>query len=202
MQARQQQSQERHLRLAERERRRLYRRILLAATGGRLVLLDGPSLRFVASHGKAVGQVQLHTTEDLQACRDLADRASELAGLSEDRVRDVRVALGEACSNALVHGGAGRVSARILPRALRIYVSDKGRGIPPEHLTDAALIKGWSSRQANLGVGFSVMHELADRVYLSTGPRGTCVVLEFYTHRRSVRPFIPTDRPHRAALRL
>jgi len=40
-------------------------------------------------------------------------------------------------------------------------------------------VRGFSTHAHSLGVGFNLMRDLADRVYLSTGSAGTTVVLEF-----------------------
>ena len=38
-------------------------------------------------------------------------------------------------------------------------------------------MKGFSTR-ASMGLGFTIMHELADKIYLYTGAGGTTVIVE------------------------
>lgn len=57
-----------------------------------------------------------------------------------------------------------------------VAVSDQGNGI--EHLTlpRAVLLKGYSTKHS-LGIGYTVMLGVADRVLLATSKDGTTVIL-------------------------
>jgi len=56
-------------------------------------------------------------------------------------------------------------------------VSDPGHGIDFSILPKAALMAGFSTKQS-IGMSFSIMLDLSDRVLLSTQPGGTISVLE------------------------
>ncbi len=59
------------------------------------------------------------------------------AGLDEDRMADVALAVGEACANAVVHAytdrepGTLRVTAELDAHGLHVVVADDGRGMTP-----------------------------------------------------------------------
>ena len=56
-------------------------------------------------------------------------------------------------------------------------ISDRGPGIRPEDLPASILLPGFSTK-ISLGMGYTLMLKLVDRVRLSTGPEGTIVQLE------------------------
>lgn len=55
--------------------------------------------------------------------------------------------------------------------------SDDGPGIEALSLPDVALTKGYSTADS-LGMGYKVMIEFADKVYLATSREGTVVAVE------------------------
>ena len=100
-------------------------------------------------------------------------------------VADVKCAVSEAVTNAIVHGyrgyeGTGTISLTVsilAGRAVKIEVKDKGCGIPdvakarqPLYTTDAA---GERS-----GMGFTVMESFTDALRVTSKPgKGTTVVM-------------------------
>jgi anti-sigma regulatory factor (Ser/Thr protein kinase) len=82
-------------------------------------------------------------------------------GLSEARIADVRLAVSEAATNALVHAYEGgepgviRVEAEIADGELRITVRDDGRGITPR--TDSP----------GLGLGLPIIASVTKRLEFS-----------------------------------
>ena len=61
--------------------------------------------------------------------------------------------------------------------AVRARVTDNGPGIRFVDLPRAVLMRGYSTG-LSLGLGYSVILELMDAVLLSTGPRGTSILME------------------------
>jgi hypothetical protein len=57
-----------------------------------------------------------------------------------------------------------------------VFVADTGRGITLENLPKA-LTPGWSS-EPSLGMGFTLMLEMSDAIWLSTGAFGTTLCVE------------------------
>ena len=96
-----------------------------------------------------------------------------MAGLAvSDRVAgDIRLAVTEACTNAILHGypdgevGTVLVTSTVSADTLVVIVRDYGRGIatcPP-----------------TAGVGMPLMHALADSVFISNADPGAAVPMTF-----------------------
>ena len=108
----------------------------------------------------------------LQAC-------AVQAGLGEDRVADVILAVHELAANAVRHGGgAGRL--RVWDQAAALYCQvDDGymqRTAEPEAAPDHAAM---SSLPCQPGHGLWVVRQVADRMRSLSGPRGTSVMIAF-----------------------
>lgn len=154
------------------------RHALRAATHGRLVLASNEGIARELDGATLMGSHVVDGTADLEPGRDLVRMAALEAGLPIEKTRNAALCAGEALSNALLHGGAARLDVFARGDRIAIRVSDCGPGIPQERLPAATLITGYSTRPQSLGAGFTIMRELADRMWLSTGPAGTVVLLE------------------------
>jgi anti-sigma regulatory factor (Ser/Thr protein kinase) len=88
------------------------------------------------------------------------------------------VAYAEAATNALKHAGSGSCQLFRRGGTVQVAVSDTGPGIDFRLLPKATLLPGFSSAQS-LGMGFTIMLDLSDRILLATAPGRTRVVLEF-----------------------
>jgi anti-sigma regulatory factor (Ser/Thr protein kinase) len=58
-----------------------------------------------------------------------------------------------------------------------LVVADEGPGIEALSIPDVALTRGYSTA-VSLGMGYKLMIEIADKVYLATGQGGTTVAVE------------------------
>ncbi|MGE5228599.1 MAG: ATP-binding protein, partial [Deltaproteobacteria bacterium] len=77
--------------------------------------------------------------------------------------------------------------------SLQVAITDEGPGIDFRTLPRATLVPGFSTA-ASLGMGFTIMLQLCERVLLSTRPGRTVVVLEIAAARdQSVRGPAPAD---------
>lgn len=160
----------------ESRRRLLYREVLAAVTGGRLHLLEPPE--FEAEAGSVPGDVlPLETVDQVSEARIAAEETLADAGWEQARLFDMATAVSEAATNVLVHGGGGWMRLHVGPDSLRALFVDQGPGIDFEHLPRATLMAGYSTRPS-LGLGFTVLLDLMDRVCLCTGPTGTRLLLE------------------------
>ncbi|NLC57644.1 MAG: response regulator [Armatimonadetes bacterium] len=165
------------LRAAEEEKKRFYREVVLAVTGGHLLLHERDELTLPCD-GEAL------PVRGPQEVRDLRIRVREAAiaaGLPPERADDLEVAAAEAMANAWKHAGCGLVRICSGDGGIQVMVQDHGQGIAPENLARAAFEKGFSTAQT-LGVGFSLMLGLTDRVHLVTDGQGTTVVLQMERH--------------------
>jgi anti-sigma regulatory factor (Ser/Thr protein kinase) len=156
-------------------RRHIHREVLYAVTNGKICLCDRHEIE--AEWPRSGGALPIEREYHIREVREAARRAGEASGMAAERAADLGLCASEAATNALLHGCGGDAAVEWRSGSVRIRVSDQGRGISPDDLPRATLLRGWSSR-ASMGLGFTVINETADRVFLYTGPDGTVVILE------------------------
>lgn len=116
-----------------------------------------------------------------RAC--VAEVAREAPGLPAERVEDLRVAVSEACTNAIEAHGAGGIGDDILVRCelssrqLRVVVQDRGHGFDPSHLLLLPTSTDPNLLGAERGFGVPLMRLLADDVEIHSSPDGTSVAV-------------------------
>ena len=122
------------------------------------------------------------------APRDLSRARGVVARVAADKypdwasVTDIRTPVGEALVNALRHAGGGLYQMYAHGDVLQVVVRDEGPGIDFRTLPKATLQRGFSTA-SSLGMGFTIMLQVCERVLLSTHPGRTTVVLEFARRR-------------------
>lgn len=170
-------SNEAALRKQEDAIRKAYVDVLDAVTGGKLLLMTQEEL------SRALG-TQLTRREPVG---EVSGLSATRAAISEtvlpwmsDREQTAAVlgAAGEALDNAVKHGKGAKFQVFATRNAIQVVVSDEGPGIDFTNLPKATLVPGYSS-VATLGMGFTIMLQLSDRLMLATGPEGTTLALEF-----------------------
>lgn len=167
------------LRRQEEGIRRAYVDVLDAVTGGKLILLTEEELE--DELGTPLGAATA-----VGSPRELAAARRELVGAAEARFpggirhTDLLSTVGEALDNAIKHGGGGTYQAFARDASFQVVVSDAGPGIDFHTLPHATLVAGFSTA-ASLGMGFTIMLQLCERVLLTTRPGRTVVTLEFAT---------------------
>ena len=87
------------------------------------------------------------------------------------------VCMSEATTNAIKHAGSGMVSFFRLSNRVQVHVEDHGKGIDFSELPKSTLLRGYSSK-VSLGMGYTIMLELMDKVYLLTSSQGTTVIID------------------------
>ena len=99
-----------------------------------------------------------------------------------EELADIRTAVSEAVTNAIVHGYSGirgvvELKCRITGHTIEVTVSDKGRGIPDIALAMQPLYSGSDDGERS-GMGFTVMQSFMDtlRVESEVGV-GTTVIM-------------------------
>lgn len=117
--------------------------------------------------------------------RRLLIGAMETAGVDPDISYDLSVALSEACTNAVAHGGgtsragssgAYQVTAYLDGEKCRIEVADSGPGFP---VSPARLVRRPSPHSAVHGRGLCLIEELADHVHFGNRPGHSGAVVSF-----------------------
>jgi anti-sigma regulatory factor (Ser/Thr protein kinase) len=150
-------------------------------TGGKLILLTEDEL--AGELGEPVGEaVAFSTPAELADARRTMVAAAESSFPGRIRHTDLLSTVGEALDNAVKHAGGGTYQAFALDGSLQIAIADEGPGIDFRTLPRATLVPGFSTA-ASLGMGFTIMLQLCERVLLTTRPGRTVVTLEFVAAR-------------------
>ena len=114
-----------------------------------------------------------------------ATAIAEFMRMSPDRIDEVRMAVVEACINALEHSRAADkevyVTFEVLgkkddPEKLRITVRDTGVGFSPEELAEPTIEEKLKS-QRKRGWGLKIIRGLMDEVEIRSNRTGTTVVM-------------------------
>jgi serine/threonine-protein kinase RsbW len=113
-----------------------------------------------------------------------ATAVAESMKMSPDRIDEVRMAVVEACINAIEHSHARRREVRVTfevlgekdPEKLRITVRDTGIGFAPEAMAEPR-IEDKLKAQRKRGWGLKIIRGLMDEVEIHSGAEGTTVVM-------------------------
>jgi len=159
----------------DQHKRDFYRRTILAATEGKLHIVERAEIEKVA--GPPIASWKIKRGEDLGVIRHAVGRIAQSMGMDEDRIFDFVLCAGEATTNALKHAGRGAASLHEIAGGLMLVVSDRGPGIDALTLPEVSLKRGYSTA-GSLGMGYKSILSVADKVYLATGPTGTTVAIE------------------------
>jgi anti-sigma regulatory factor (Ser/Thr protein kinase)/HAMP domain-containing protein len=163
---------------AEEEKKRFYREVIRAVTHDKFHLVDDEEIPLT---GTLLVDVPLEETSDYRAMRNCVREVSEKVGMSKENSGDFVLAVGEASANALKHAMEGRCQIYLNGERIVARITDRGAGIKPDDLPATILKPGFSTK-ISLGMGYTLMLELVDTVWLSTGPGGTVVQLEKWLH--------------------
>ncbi|MBI5232089.1 MAG: ATP-binding protein [Coriobacteriales bacterium] len=167
---------QRALRRQEERIRRAYVDVLDAVTGGKLVLMTEEEI--ARSLGTPLGPERpIQSPSELaQARATIRDQiATRYPQVADSMV--VMNPVGEALNNVLKHADGGTYQVFATDDCVQVKVADDGPGIDFHTLPKAALVAGFSTA-ATLGIGFTLMLQLSDRLMLATRPGRTIVVLE------------------------
>ncbi|WP_167568969.1 ATP-binding protein [Brevibacillus migulae] len=176
----------------ERERNRqqweFCRDVVALVTKGKLQLIDEQGLFEVKRQGERKVSCKIACSADLGVLRKAIREQIAPFGISGSSVLHFTVAVNEAATNALSHAGGGVVEVNLLQKDeyCRIIVTDHGRGISLADLPKAALQPGFSTNNT-LGLGFQVMLQYADMIWLHSSSKGTTIVLDYALQARVVQ---------------
>ena len=175
----------------EQQKRLFYRETILSVTDGKLEICEhADTQRYIC---KARITTEMRTASDVPQARHKVEAFCLENGIECDDLAMLVVAVGEAMANAVKHGEEGRVYAGTTDTSVWIAVADRGEGIESLLLPRVTLNKGFSTKPS-LGLGYSIMLKVADRMMLSTGDGGTKVVL-FKDFEPSVAGISPEQLP-------
>lgn len=98
-------------------------------------------------------------------------------GFTYDVIKDVELAVGEACANAVEHVSGDACNEIVVrfsidPTQLAVEVLDHGQGFDPEDAAEASM-DSWDTPG---GLGLAVIREVMDELVVDCDPQsGTCV---------------------------
>ena len=112
--------------------------------------------------------------------------ASTDATLSDDQVDDLKIAVSEACTNAIEAHGAVQtdIGVRVRcwsdDRGLRVSIEDRGPGFDPSTLPDHPPPTDPNRLKFERGLGIPLIRALVDEVEISSSREGTEVRLAMW----------------------
>ena len=132
----------------------------------------------MACRGKPCSKVYIISSfEQLTGFRDFLAGTLTSCDVVQDRLNDLLVAANEGVVNGIKHAGTCEIQVYTVSNAIQIRISDNGPGIDFNDLPKATLIPGFSTEKS-LGMGFTMLLSMCDRLLLSTGPEGTTLIIE------------------------
>lgn len=175
---------EESLRQKDKDIKKAYADVFSAVTGDKLLIMTEEEIE--ESLGEPVEKsIVLTELKDLSDGRNFLTKTLKDAFSIGDPY-ELIVSAGEIMTNAIKHAGGCRVNIYKKNNTLQIQVTDNGPGIDFSILPKATLVSGFSTSQS-LGLGFSIILEICDRVLLTTQPGLTSVVLEIFLNDQSIK---------------
>lgn len=160
--------------VSESQKRQFYRDTIFSITDGKLSICDVSEIRpLVASADVSFDVLDAASTS---AVRHEVREYLERQGLTGELLDSFAIAVGEAITNMVKHANGGRVYVGRSEDSVWVACEDHGSGIESLTLPRAVLLRGFSTKPS-LGLGYSVILEVADRVLLKTDETGTTVAL-------------------------
>ncbi len=121
----------------------------------------------------------------------VATIASSHWRLPSERVDDLRLAVSEACTNAIEAHRAAAVDSPVVVRVwedgdrLGVSVEDRGHGFDPEALPAHPPVTDPERLNFERGLGIPLMRSLVDDVEFAPSPSGTAVRMTVWAGNRS-----------------
>jgi anti-sigma regulatory factor (Ser/Thr protein kinase) len=156
-------------------RREFLREMLSAVTDGKIHLCTQDEIE--EQWPSLENPIRVETQGDVPTVRDAARQTALRAGMTHERTANFELCAAEAASNALLHGSGGVAAFGRDEKCVRVRMTDWGAGIPAADLPPALLLAGKTSK-VSAGLGYTLIVEDADHLYIHTSPKGTTVIVE------------------------
>lgn len=172
--------QERELEIhaeAEEAKKQFYKGTIFSVTDGRLNLVSYEEIDALIT--PKAQNITLESGSNLSSLRKAVAEIASNAGMAEDRMHSLIIAVGEASANAIKHANGGLVRIGIKDNKVQVCIQDNGPGMDSLILPKATLLKGFSTKPS-MGLGYSLILSLVDTTYLATEKQGTWVLMEMY----------------------
>jgi serine/threonine-protein kinase RsbW len=107
--------------------------------------------------------------------------ASTSFGLEDDRIDDLKIAVSEACTNAIEAHDAAETDERVLIRCddneghLEVRIEDRGRGFDPDTLPEHPPVTDPTRLKFERGLGIPLIRSLVDDLDITSSDAGTQV---------------------------
>lgn len=107
--------------------------------------------------------------------------ASTSFGLEDDRIDDLKIAVSEACTNAIEAHDVAHTDERVLIRCsdhddhMEIRIEDRGRGFDPGMLPEHPPVTDPTRLKFERGLGIPLIRSLVDDVEIASSEEGTQV---------------------------
>lgn len=156
----------------------IYQLIGLPGTGARL---ENSKRELVMAEKPGKVDLDIPMVPDMElTATHTAEAVGHFMGLDEEKIEEVKMALIEACINAIEHSqskdGRLHIDFDVSDSALTIVISDRGHGFEVDAVRDK-LRQRRESGQRQRGWGLQLMEELMDRVELQSDSNGTTLTL-------------------------
>ncbi|MBM7622554.1 ATP-binding protein [Sporohalobacter salinus] len=158
----------------------IYRDIIEIVTGGKLKLINSRELKSEMNKGCEVSSQKLEKKEDVKKVREKVKKVLKDFSLDSKENTHIILAISEAVTNALKHGGGGGFALSLInEKILRAIIFDQGPGIDFSKLPKVTLMDKFSDYSGfSLGNGFTIMSKFMDTIFLKTDKNGTTLILE------------------------
>jgi len=162
------------IRNVELQKQQFFHDTILSVTGGKFDVCDEGTVEKFKS--QAIMKETFSSIADIHHGRQDIVEFCSARGLVGERLKAFIIGVGEAANNALKHGKEGTVYAGVSDDSVWVGISDKGNGIESIILPQAVLMRGFSTKPS-LGLGYSIMLDVSDQIYLYTSLKGTTIIL-------------------------
>ncbi|MGQ9454357.1 MAG: PAS domain S-box protein [Armatimonadota bacterium] len=163
---------------AENRIKSFYKDTIFSVTDGKLEIMERDEIERMCED-KDQPRMRLRDAQDVARARKMVTEVARAVGMEQGQIDALVLCVGEAATNAYKHGGGGKLTICHNDDSVRVKVSDSGPGMDSLALPKIAFMKGFSTVKS-LGMGYANILACADKVYLSTGPDGTTVVIEVF----------------------
>ncbi len=117
----------------------------------------------------------------------VASLVSARRSVADERIDDLKLAVSEACTNAMEANRAApvedpRVCVKVweAPERLEICITDSGAGFDPEQLPEHPPVTDPDRLNFERGLGIPLIRSLVDTVRFDSGPEGTTVRMTLF----------------------
>lgn len=163
---------------AENRIKSFYKDTIFSVTDGKLEILERDEIERMCENPNQP-EMEIRDAQDVARARKMVKEVAQALGMEPDQIDALVLCVGEAATNAYKHGGGGRLTICHKGDSVRVKVSDSGPGMDSLALPKIAFMKGFSTVKS-LGMGYANILACADKVYLSTGPEGTIIIIEVF----------------------